>query len=122
MRDLLGGKGANFADLNGHRYGASADTALCLGALHDAVRECFPDRLDDLKALAPQLSHDWGSQFTSRRYGGELRTLGVTSRPTMIGSPEPNGIMERFFGSLEDEEVRTTKYDPRADTVEAIDA
>lgn len=100
-------------DLIGHRYGASADTTLCLGALHDAVWERFPDRLDDLKALAPQLSHDWGSQFTSRRYGGELQTLGIMSRPTMIGSPEQNGIMERFFGSLKDEEVWTTEYDTK---------
>ena len=72
--------------------------------------------------MAPQLSHDWGSQFTSRRYADELRTLGVRSRPTMIGSPEQNGIIERFFGSLKDEEVWTTEYDTRAEAIEAIDA
>lgn len=46
--------------------GISADTTLCLGPLNNAVWERFPDRLEDLKAVAPQLSHDWGSQFTSR--------------------------------------------------------
>ena len=60
------------------------------------------------------------SQFTSRRYGDELHTLGVRSRPTMIGSPEQNGIIERFFGSLKDEEVWTTEYDTRAEAIEAI--
>jgi len=84
-------------DLIGHRYGVSADTTMCLAALGDAVWERFPDRLAELKAAGPQLSHDWGSQFTSRRYQAELSTLGITSRPTMIGSPEQNGIMERFF-------------------------
>lgn len=33
----------------------------------------------------PSLSHDWSSQFTSRRYRVELATLGIRSRPTMIG-------------------------------------
>ncbi len=109
-------------DLIGHRYGTSADTTLCLGALHDAVWERFPDALDDLTDLAPQLSHDWGSQFTSRRYADELSTLGVRSRPTMIGSPEQNEIIERFFGSMKDEEVWTTEYETRAEAIEAINA
>jgi putative transposase len=109
-------------DLIGRRYGATADTALCLGALHDAVWERFPDRLDALKLTAPQLSHDWGSQFTSRRYQTELHTLGIRSRPTMIGAPEQNGIKERFFGALKDEEVWPKEYDTRAEAIAAIDA
>jgi transposase InsO family protein len=92
-------------DLSGHRYGVTADTTLCLAALHDGVAERFGDDLDALKAAGPLLSHDWGSQFTSRRYQAELRSLAITSRPTMIGSREQNGIMERFFGSMKDEEV-----------------
>ena len=109
-------------DLIGRRYGTSADTALCLGALHDAVWERFPDQLDELKAAGVQLSHDWGSQFTSHRYRAELHTLGVRSRPTMIGSPEQNGIKERFFGALKDEEVWPKEYDTRAEAIDAIDA
>jgi len=109
-------------DLIGRRYGVSADTALCLAAIGDAVWERFPDQLERLKAAGPQLTHDWGSQFTSRRYADELRTLGIRSRPTMIGSPEQNGIIERFFGSMKDEEVWTTEYDTRAEAIRAIDA
>ncbi len=109
-------------DLVGRRYGTSADTTLCLGALHDAVWERFPDQLEHLKTLAPQLSHDWGSQFTSRRYQAEPHTLGIRSRPTMIGSPEQNGIKERFYGALKDEEVWITEYDTRAQAIERIDA
>ena len=109
-------------DLIGRRYAKSADTALCLGALHDAVWERFPDQLEQLKTLAPQLSHDWGSQFTSRRYGDELKTLGIRSRPTMIGCPEHNGIKERFFGALKDEEVWPKEYETRAEAIAAIDA
>jgi putative transposase len=109
-------------DLIGRRYGQSAETALCLGALTDAVWERFPDALGRLKATAPALSHDWGSQFTSRRYQAELKTLGIKDRPTMIGSPEQNGIKERFFGALKDEEVWPKEYDTRAEAIEAIDA
>jgi putative transposase len=109
-------------DLIARRYGTTADTALCLGALKDAVWERFPDQLDQLAAAAAQLSHDWGSQFTSRRYQQELRTLEIRSRPTMIGSPEQNGIKERFFGALKDEEVWTTEYDTRAQAIQGIDA
>jgi putative transposase len=108
-------------DLIGWRYGISADTTLCLAAI-GAVWERFPDDLDGLKATGLLLSHDWGSQFTSRRYADELRTLGIRSRPTMIGCPEQNGIIERFFGSLKNEEAWTTDYDTRAEAIEAIDA
>jgi putative transposase len=104
------------------RYGISADTALCLGALHDAVWERFPDQLERLADVELQLSHDWGSQFTSRRYQAELRTLDIRSRPTMIGPPEQNGIKERFFAALKDEEVWPKEYETRAEAIEAIDA
>jgi transposase InsO family protein len=92
------------------------------GALLDAAWERFPDALDALKTTAPQLKPRLGSQFSSRRYTEELRTLGIRSRPTMIAFPEQYGIMERFFGSLKDEEVWTKDYDTRAETIQAIDA
>ncbi len=109
-------------DLIGRRYGTSADAALCAGALADAVWERFPDQLDALKKAGLELSHDWGSQFTAKKYQAELRTLGIRSRPTMIGSPEQNGIIERFYGSMKDEEVWTTEYDTRTEAIEALDA
>jgi putative transposase len=109
-------------DLIGRRYGATADAALCAAALADAVWERFPGRLDELKQAGLEISHDWGSQFTSRRYQGELRTLGIRSRPTMIAAPEQNGIIERFYGAMKDEEVWTTEYDTRAEAIEALDA
>ena len=40
----------------------------------------------------------------------------------MIGSPEHNGIKERFFGALKDEEVWPKQYDTRAEAIEAIAA
>jgi putative transposase len=83
-------------DLIGRRYGVTADTTLCLHALGDAVSQRFPDELDALKAAGPLLSHDWGSQFTSRRYKAELHTLGITSRPNDDRLPRA----ERDHGAL----------------------
>lgn len=40
----------------------------------------------------------------------------------MIGSPEQNGIMERFFGSMKDEEVWTTEYETRAEAIDVLEA
>jgi putative transposase len=40
----------------------------------------------------------------------------------MIGSPEQNGIKERFFGALKDEEVWPKEYETRAEAIEQIDA
>jgi putative transposase len=40
----------------------------------------------------------------------------------MIGSPEQNGIKERFFGALKDEEVWPNEYETRAEAITAIDA
>lgn len=40
----------------------------------------------------------------------------------MIGSPEQNGIKERFFGALKDEEVSPKEYQTRAEAIEQIDA
>jgi putative transposase len=40
----------------------------------------------------------------------------------MIGSPEQNGIKERFFGALKDEEVWPKEYETHAEAIAAIDA
>jgi len=40
----------------------------------------------------------------------------------MIGSPEQNGIKERFYGSLKDDEVWPKEYDTRAEAIDQIDA
>lgn len=37
----------------------------------------------------------------------------------MIGCPERNGIIERFFASIRDEEDWTTEYDTHAEAIDA---
>jgi len=67
-------------DLIGRRYGTSADTALCLGALHDAVWERFPDQLDELKTAA-----------RSSPTTGARSSPAAATRPSFARSPSRAG-------------------------------
>ena len=54
-------------------------------------------------ALGLGLRHDWGPQYMSDRFLGELRWLGIASTPSFVGEPECNGVMERFNRTLKEE-------------------
>jgi transposase InsO family protein len=54
-------------------------------------------------ALGLGLRHDWGSQYMSDRFQGELRWLGMKSTPSFVGEPECNGVMERWMRTLKEE-------------------
>ena len=48
-------------------------------------------------AAALSLRHDHGSQYLSDHFQGELRFLGIRSRPSFVAAPEGNGCAERFI-------------------------
>jgi putative transposase len=54
-------------------------------------------------ALGLGLRHDWGPQYMSDRFLGELRWLGIASTPSFVGEPECNGVIERFNRTLKEE-------------------
>lgn len=54
-------------------------------------------------ALGLGLRHDWGSQYASHQFQGELRWLGIRSTPSYVGEPECNGVAERFMRTLKEQ-------------------
>lgn len=62
-----------------------------------------PTRREGKIELSLDLRHDWGPQDTAARLLGELRWLGITSRPSYVGEPQCNGVMERFVRTLNEE-------------------
>jgi len=78
-----------------------------LTGLYEAVAARKPEGLTILT--------DNGPQFTSRLYEGELSSLGITHRRTAYNHPEANGMVERFFRSLKEEEVWQNEYESLAE-------
>lgn len=79
-----------------------------LSTLSEALNAAFPEGAKD-KGLV--LIHDNGSQFTSRRYQLFCQELGIKSVRTSYRHPETIGAIERFFGTVKEEEVWRKDYE-----------
>ncbi len=102
----------------GYRLAPRCRTAEVLQTLWEALSSRFPDgRVEGLV-----IGHDNGSQFTSARFFQELAALGIQSRRTGYQKPEQDAYIERFFGSLKDEEVWCDEYLSLAEAQAAIAA
>ncbi len=54
-------------------------------------------------AAGIRLRHDWGSQYVSDDYQGEIAFLGTESLPEFVRQPEGNGCVERFIRTLKEQ-------------------
>lgn len=90
----------------GHSLASRCRTVEVLQPLWEALSQRFPD--GEVAGLI--IGHDNGSQFTSDRFFAELAALGIQSRRTGYQKPEQDAYIERFFGSLKDEEVWCYEY------------
>jgi putative transposase len=73
-------------------------------ALHIAVRKEYGGLHKEVcKQSGLQIRLDNGSQFVSKLYKKEMEFLGITMSPTMVRSPQSNGLIERFHGILQDQ-------------------
>lgn len=89
-----------------HGLAARCRTAEVLAVLYEGLSERFP--AGECAGLV--IGHDNGTQFTSDRFLAELGALGLQSRRTGYQKPEQDAYIERFFGSLKDEEVWCREY------------
>lgn len=75
-----------------------------IDALHLAVNQTYPEGIREADSRL-KLVHDNGSQFTSRDFQKSLDTLGIVSIWTAYRHLQSNGLIERWFRSLKEEEV-----------------
>ncbi len=73
-------------------------------------------RYDTNIAEGTALRHDHGSQFISRAFQNELKTLGIESSPSFVRQPEGDGCLERFIRTLKEQLLWLNRYR----TVEAL--
>jgi len=73
-----------------------------LEPIHQGVRDHFGG-LGDGVAAGLAVRHDHGSQYMSERFQAEMDFLGIRSSPNFVGSPEGNGVAERFIRTLKEQ-------------------
>lgn len=80
-----------------------------LEPIRQGIREHFSGYAEDV-AQGLAVRHDYGSQFMSKYYQGELRWLGIKSSPAFVREPECNGCAERFVRTLKEQLLWVQRY------------
>lgn len=85
--------------------------------LSEMVREALWARFGLARAQARGLEclSDNGPEYASHRFQATLTQLGLVACRTPYRSPESNGVVERFFGSLKRDYVYQSVVETRAD-------
>jgi len=73
-----------------------------LEPIHQGVRGAFETFGKDV-ARGRAIRSDWGPQYVADAFRGELVWLGITHRPSFVGEPRCNGVIERFMRTLKDQ-------------------
>jgi len=89
-------------DVVGWHVAKIGDRFAALEPIRQGVKERF-GRFEGDVARGLAIRHDWGSQYTSAAFVGELRYLGIASSPAFVGEPECNGLIERFIRTLKEQ-------------------
>ena len=90
------------SDVVGWHVAKKGDRWAALEPIRQGVR-AHMDGYAKKIALGLGLRHDWGSQYASHQFQGELRWLGIRSTPSYVGEPECNGVAERFMRTLKEQ-------------------
>lgn len=90
------------SDVVGWHVAKKGDRWAALEPIRQGVRENMNGYRKKV-ALGLGLRHDWGSQYASHQFQGELRWLGIRSTPSYVGEPECNGVAERFMRTLKEQ-------------------
>ena len=86
----------------GHHAAKLGDRFAALEPVQQGIRAEFGACAQGVaKGLA--LRVDWGTQYTSDRFQGEIRFLGGEVSHSFVGEPQCNGVSERFVRTLKEE-------------------
>jgi len=87
---------------HGTTFRATQDIAM--DVLRSAVKKRFGGIDKDIcKGLELYLRTDHGSQFTATRFKKEVTFLGILWSRAFVRSPECNGVIERYHGTIKDQ-------------------
>ena len=78
------------------------DRWAALEPIRQGVRYAFGGFAKDI-ARGLSVRSDWGPQYTSHAFGGELAWLGIQHSPSFVGEPQCNGVIERFMRTLKEQ-------------------
>ena len=86
----------------GHHVAKIGDRFAALEPVQHGIRTAFGSCAEGV-AEGLALRVDWGTQYTSDRFRGEIRFLGGEISHSFVGEPQCNGISERFVRTLKEE-------------------
>ena len=92
-----------------------------LEPLHQGLRDHFGP-LGENVAVGLKLRHDHGSQYMSGVFQDELDFFGIESSPAFVGSPEGNGVAERFVRTLKEQLLWVETFETVEDLRRALQA
>ena len=90
-------------DLLGIRAARCGTRFEAIEALKQAVLTVGKYEEDYFREVELALRHDWGSQFISKAFQGELGFLGIRSTPSFVREPQGNGCVERMVRTLKEQ-------------------
>jgi len=89
-------------DVVGHHVAKVGDRFEALEPIRQGIRSIYGAIGPDV-ARGLSLRHDWGSQYTSADFQGEIRFFGIQSSPSFVREPQGNGVAERFMRTLKEQ-------------------
>lgn len=89
-------------DVVGHNVAKVGDRFAALEPIRQGVVKHYGAFGADV-AVGLSLRHDWGTQYTSDDFQGEIKHLGIESSPAYVREPQCNGCAERFMRTLREQ-------------------
>jgi putative transposase len=86
----------------GHHVAKIGDRFAALEPIRQGVVASFGEFSENI-ADGLLLRADWGTQYTSETFRGEMRFLGGKISHSFVGEPQCNGVAERFIRTLKEE-------------------
>lgn len=97
----------------GHRFAALQPVAMGLERIYGSAKADVAPGL--------QVHMDFGSQYTSEDFLSQIRFWGMTPTFALVGEPETNGVVERFFRTLKEQVIHGRTFRGVEDLKQAVD-
>lgn len=106
-------------EIVGWKTAKRGDRWAALEPIHQGVRYAFGSFGKDI-ARGLTVRSDWGPQYTSHAFGGDLAWLGIRHSPSYVGEPQCNGVIERFMRTLKEQCLWIRRFETIEEATAAI--